>query len=478
MPEPFTKVAATSRPLELEVRFPEDNELGVTGRLGGAITWALQLEAMDDQWRVERGAVHSGAAAALLPLEPGIELSGYIGFVRIDDWLRLTDEGGQTEQDWRELYRAANLRIDRVSLFGQLFSGVSLDARRDGTNWLIALDGPDAVGSVVLPMAPDNDNPAILDLERLWLVSSEEGEGEEGDPRAMIPIRIDIDNFVLGKIRPGALRAEVRLTPSGIVVDPLETASATFSMQGEAAWLVHPNDDAQQQSRLVLALEGTDIAAVLSGFGYDPVIEGESVAATADLTWDGGPDRDFLYRADGRFSVDLKDGTVTSLEPGGGRLLGVLSVTALPRRLALDFRDVTDEGLAFDSLRGDFTVDDGNVYTCNLGLEGNVADMGIVGRAGLSAEDYDQLAVVRPHVSNLFALPATVVGGPAAGAAILLFSQIFRKPLSQLGESYYRVTGSWEDPQVKQLAGSEVDVTPLRNCEAYLEAALAKSLSE
>jgi uncharacterized protein YhdP len=85
---------------------------------------------------------------------------------------------------------------------------------------------------------------------------------------------------------------------------------------------------------------------------------------------------------------------------------------------------------------------------------------------------------VRPHVSNLFALGGAVVAGPAAGAAMLLFSQIFRKPLSQLGESYYRVTGSWEDPQVKQLQGSEVDVTPLRNCEAYLEAALQKSLAE
>ena len=252
MPEPFTKVASTSRPLELEVMFPQDNELGLTGRLGGAITWALQLEAIDEQWRVERGAVHSGAAAALLPLQPGIELSGYLSFVRIDDWLQLADAGGQTEENWRELYRAANLRIDRVSLFGQLFSGVSLDARRDGENWLITLDGPDAVGSVVLPMAPDNDNPAILDFERLWLVSSEEGEGTEGRSARDDPISIDIDNFVLGKMRPGALRAEVRLTPSGIIVDPLETASATFSMQGEAAWLVHPNEDAHQQSRIVL----------------------------------------------------------------------------------------------------------------------------------------------------------------------------------------------------------------------------------
>ncbi|MBT8444340.1 MAG: hypothetical protein KJO13_06315, partial [Gammaproteobacteria bacterium] len=95
---------------------------------------------------------------------------------------------------------------------------------------------------------------------------------------------------------------------------------------------------------------------------------------------------------------------------------------------------------------------------------------------GLELEDYDQLAVVRPHVSNLLAIGGAVVGGPAGGAAMLIFSQIFRKPLSQLGESYYRVTGSWDDPAVKQLQGSEVNVTPLKNCETYLEDALAQSL--
>ena len=107
-----------------------------------------------------------------------------------------------------------------------------------------------------------------------------------------------------------------------------------------------------------------------------------------------------------------------------------------------------------------------------------VADMGIVGRTGLETEDYDQLAVVRPHVSNLLALGGAVVAGPAAGAAMLLFSQIFRKPLSQLGESYYRVTGSWEEPEVEQLRSSELDVTPLKNCEAYLEDALTRSETE
>ena len=58
---------------------------------------------------------------------------------------------------------------------------------------------------------------------------------------------------------------------------------------------------------------------------------------------------------------------------------------------------------------------------------------------------------------------------------MLLFSQVFRKPLSQLGESFYLVSGSWDEPEVKQLQGSELNVSPLKNCEAYLEDALTAS---
>ena len=98
----------------------------------------------------------------------------------------------------------------------------------------------------------------------------------------------------------------------------------------------------------------------------------------------------------------------------------------------------------------------------------DLADLGVVGRAGFEAQDYDQLAVVRPHVSNLLAIGGTVVGGPAIGAGLLIFSQIFRKPLSTLGESYYRVSGTWEEPQIDRVQRAEVDLEPFRDCEQYL----------
>jgi uncharacterized protein YhdP len=160
------------------------------------------------------------------------------------------------------------------------------------------------------------------------------------------------------------------------------------------------------------------------------------------------------------------------LEPGSGRLLGLLSVTALPRRLALDFRDVFNQGLAFDSIKGDFRVGSGSAYTCNLGLTGPAADIGIVGRTAFADGNYDQLAVVKPQVSNVLTVGGVVLGGPVGGVTMALISQLFRKPLSTLGESYYRVSGGWDKPEVLRVQRGEVDTAAFKDCEKEVTAAL------
>lgn len=480
LPAPLSRSADTASALELDIVFPSDDVLEVTGRLARELTWALRFEAeagpAGGRWVIERGTVHAGAAAALLPLEPGIELSGHLGFLRFDDWLALGD--GDGESNWSEMYTGASVQVDRLSLLGQYFPDVHIDARRGSIDWELAFAGPNLAGTARIPVDPGNRRPMTIDLERLWILEADPTDQGESDPLAAPSATVSIVDFVLGDMHFGRLDAVLKATSSGLVIEPISMQSETFSINGDAAWLVHPNDESLQQSKMHLSLQGTDIRVMLTSLGYDPVIEGERVQATADLTWLGPPAADFLTRADGTIGMQMEHGAVLSLEPGGGRLLGILSVTALPRRLALDFRDVVDEGLSFDRLHGDFTVDDGHVYTCNLGLEGSVADMGVVGRTGIEAEDYDQIAVVRPHVSNLLAIGGVVVAGPVVGAAMLLFSQIFREPLSQLGESYYRITGGWDDPLVEQIQRSELDETPLKNCEENLALAVTESLKE
>ena len=86
---------------------------------------------------------------------------------------------------------------------------------------------------------------------------------------------------------------------------------------------------------------------------------------------------------------------------GAGRAVGLLSVTALPRRLSLDFTDVFGKGLAFDKIEGDFTLSDGNAYTSNLIMDGPAAGVRISGRVGIEAEDYDQTAIVSAEVGKV-----------------------------------------------------------------------------
>lgn len=468
LPMPLHKVADTTAPFEIDIAFPEEGVLEMTGRMREEISWALRLEAVDDRWAIARGAVHAGSARALLPAEPGVTLSGRLAKLRLDDWLALTD--GESESPWMELYREADLNIGRLYAFGRSFPDVEIGARRDGTEWRISLESPYVAGTINLPLSPSASAPMRIELTRLWLIEDDPVETGSKDPRDILPFTIQVDDFMLGEMRFGSLNAELSKASYGVLIDPIQTRAAPFQINGSAAWFVHPNDETIQQSQLRFALAGDDIKGTLLHLGYDPVIEGKVARVNTDLTWPGPPSGDFLDHANGTLNVLMEDGALLQLEPGGGRLLGVLSVAALPRRLSLDFSDVFDEGLGFDKLQGDFILNNGNAYTCNLSLEGSVADLGIVGRAGIATEDYDQLAVVRPHVSNVLAIGGTVVGGPAVGAAMLLFAEIFKKPLSTLGESYYHVAGSWEDPEITRLQGDELDLEPIRNCEQNMAA--------
>jgi uncharacterized protein YhdP len=131
-------------------------------------------------------------------------------------------------------------------------------------------------------------------------------------------------------------------------------------------------------------------------------------------------------------------------------------VAALPRRLSLDFSDLTEKGLAFDTVHGDFELRDGNAFTSNLLLRGPAAEIGIVGRTGLGAKDYDQTAVVTGNLGVSLPVAGALAGGPVIGAAVLLFSQVFKEPLKGITRGYYRITGPWDDPVVERVDSSGV----------------------
>jgi uncharacterized protein YhdP len=41
------------------------------------------------------------------------------------------------------------------------------------------------------------------------------------------------------------------------------------------------------------------------------------------------------------------------------------------------------------------------------------------------------------------------------GAAVLLFTQVFKQPLKGLARGYYRITGSWDNPTVERIKSAD-----------------------
>jgi uncharacterized protein YhdP len=277
------------------------------------------------------------------------------------------------------------------------------------------------------------------------------------DPRSIPAVNFHAKEFIWGERQFGDVTATLAKEPEGLSLKSLNVAAPTFTVSAQGEWRAK---DAGV-SRIKGTLNSTDVQGTLKGLGYADVTQAKAGKMEFDLTWLGAPTTAALSQVVGHVQLSMEKGQVTGLKPGAGRVLGFTSIAALPRRLALDFSDLTDKGLAFDSVHGDFELRDGNAYTDNVLLKGPAAEIGLIGRIGLKNRDYDQTAVVTGNVNSLsIPLASALVGGPVVGAAVLLFTQVFKQPLKGLARGYYRITGSWDNPTVERIKSAEASPAP------------------
>jgi len=483
LPDPVNKPADSSDGLNMELQFPERGTINILGSLQRGIAWALQVSDSDAGWKLQRGTLVRGTDVPGIPALPGIGVYGAIDSLDLSAWTQAfaatrtaTDAEPVPKTDsaaWYRLFREARLQIGEFYALGHRFIDVDADVEFAPASWDIKLSGPWTEGRIRVPYDFRGDQPVDLNMERLLLIEPQTGDtdadaanaNDETDPRDMPAIKGKVRDFVLGNLRLGKLDVNLERTVNGLKTTQFRAIAGSFRTDMSYDWLVVDN---ARRSRLHVELRSMDFRDTLIKLGYSPLIEAESAALTADLLWEGGPGMGAINASTGSLDLSIRKGVVTQVETGTGRILGLLSITRVPSRLALDFKDLFNVGLPFDKISGSFRIDFGNAWTCNLGLEGPVADMAIVGRTGFVAQDYEQVAAIRPHVSNLAPVAGAFIAGPAVGITTLLLTQIFKKPLSSVGEIYYTIAGSFEDPVFSRVERSKLDTTAFADCLAEL----------
>lgn len=465
LPYPMNKPADETGPTRLELLWGSGNLPRLTGRLGLGPGIALEFAEDGDGWQISRGRLHFGDSLPRLPEGPGLLVDGRVDWLRPALWAEvLGSEAGSLDLPW-----ALDLTAGEVYTMGSTLEDQSIRVRPRADGWLVELEGDFADGRLFWPRTGAGNRQLLADLNRLKLTLPDPEPQPPANPRRLPAGKVMLSDLSIGRMRLGEVRARYEKTAGGLAVNWFSTESPAFSSQGSAAWLVTDDAGAEQLGRLDMVLESSDVAAALEQLGYARGISGDRGKMTLSASWDGPPSGDFLARSNGTIGVEVEVGEVAALDPGGGRMLGVLSLARLPRRLALDFREVTEEGLPFDRLAGDFSLREGQAYTCNVGLQGAVAGLALFGRTGLQDRSYDQVAVVSPNLPDLLSLGGVIVGGTGLGATMLLLSQAFREPLQAISANYYRVGGSWDEPLIERVLREEIDLGAYDDCARYLE---------
>jgi uncharacterized protein (TIGR02099 family) len=457
LPDPAQKPAADEWLLRGDIRFmPGGQVIESSGWLGDDIEWQLDFNALEDGWDLDRGVVALGGGEIQQPDTRGIHIQGRTGIVRLEEWLDVS-RSGETKVGAADRIRSIDLTVDNLFAIGQHLRGHHVRLDRSARDWLVQVAGEDVTGSVFVPYDFGSDRAMVIEMERLQLPGDDVTPPTIStlDPRTLPPITLTADEFALADRHFGALEAILVRTEDGLQAEKLATKDATFEFVGTGRWVADDSEELGSRTYLTATLNSSDVEQTMARLDFAQGISGESMGLLLDLSWSGGPRASFLDALDGEVSVRMEQGQLEEVEPGAGRMLGLVSFVALPRRLSLDFRDVFSKGFGYDTIDGTFNIEDGNAMTCDLSFEGPAADIGIVGSTNLATSEYEQGAVISANVGNTLPIVGAVVGGPPGAAAMLIFSQIFKKPLQEMGQVFYGIAGPWENPGIEPIASAD-----------------------
>ena len=455
LPQPLSKPASSAMPSWIEAQWPAGAATQIRFALGSVVRGALTLENDAGGPKLGRAALMFGAGEPTISESQLINVGGSIERLDLAGWLKLSTLS-KNAKPLAEYLHNARVDVGQLDYLGFSFMNLSLDLTLSQTGARVAVGGPNVAGTLTLPGGADSAAPWNLQFDRLKFVagpaaSAAASDQSDSDPRGIPALIFDAAQLTWDDRQFGDVHATLSKLDDGISLKQLTMNTPMYSVDAKGEWRGPNGGLGHVEGKLI----STDVGGTLKQLGYAAVIDAKTGRLDFDMNWVGAPSADSLSDAVGHVQIALNHGQIAGLKPGAGRVLGLASVAELPRRLALDFSDLTDKGFAFDTVRADFDLREGNAYTDNVLVKGPAAEIGLIGRVGLKNKDYDQTAVVTGNLSSSPLPLAGFVAGPVVGAAVLLFTQVFKQPLKGLVRGYYRITGGWDNPTVERIKSAE-----------------------
>nr|MBP7370162.1 hypothetical protein [Arenimonas sp.] len=268
-------------------------------------------------------------------------------------------------------------------------------------------------------------------------------------PAELPAIDLSIDDLRFADFPMG--RAEILTAPTaqGMQILKLNTQSTLLTITSNGSW-----QGLGKQERVAInsQINSPDLGKLMTNMHYENVLNQGKLKAKFTMAWPGSPLDFSMQSIKGALDIDVTDGQLLSVEPGGkGRVLGLFSLAEIPRRLSLDFKDFFGKGFAFNKITGHFDFDKGSADTDNLIIIAPAADIKITGRTDLVNQQFNELVVLRPKTSGLLPVIGAIAAGPIGIVAGVVAQAVLKKPIGDTTTIHYHITGPWAKPDVKKV---------------------------
>jgi uncharacterized protein (TIGR02099 family) len=411
--------------------------------LGKILRMELQRRRDNGKMIVERGAIGLNEAPVLPEL--GVVLNGNAPEIDLDQWLRVLGGSGGSQLPLTTL----NLKVGVLDVYGKRINDVTLRAGFQGSDWLARVDARELAGDVRWRALGKGRMSA--QLSHFTFPEPTPGKPADAAPPKELPgLDIIADNLVVRGKKLGRLELTAANAGRDWRIEKLALTTPESHLSADGVWRGIAE---QQRTDLNLRLEVSDVGKYLERFGYPGSMQRGSAKLSGKLVWAGSPQNIDYPTLSGDLLLQAEKGQFLKIEPGIGKLLGILSLQALPRRITLDFRDIFSEGFAFDTITSGASVANGVLHTRDFTMRGPSALVAMTGDIDLVHETQALRVRVVPSIGDSLSVASLLMlASPITGVASFLAQRLLKDPLGQAFAYEYAVSGTWTDPKVEKVA--------------------------
>ncbi len=452
-PEPFSKPANLSQQTIANVSLYEGESIDFEVDYGSDVKARGQLKP-DHKNVYGLSVLGLGFSSSLRPLSSaGVKIYGELGNFPLDQWIdyyqtRIASDTTDAGEAMR-LVDTVDLDIKTTRFHDRVFTDTDLIIIRTSSGFSGTIDSSLMKGNFALPFQHSLQNPIVVDLEYLNIESSDSESEQTGlIPQDFFNLKLTSNMMSYDQLQFSDFRLDTGVKGNQLTIDMLAFRHDNISLAAKANWHYLPVVK-KHRSELSLSITGDQLGQTLAALDLGDTMQDGNVNLNGQIRWSGellNLDWDSLM-GEGRFEIN--NGVLINVDPGSGRLVGLLSLNALPKRLSLDFKDVLLEGLNFDKISGSYKIEGENLYTDNTRMDSASTRIRISGRTGLRDRDYDQTMLVIPKIRHTLPLLGALAAGTTVGWGLLLIQSLFKDAIDKSVEVEYKVTGPWADPQLE-----------------------------